>query len=369
MPVTPAMITELSDALMKDQAILHPSFHLSNFKRQGASADFNRQATEKNEAYSRIRYAGQPLNLLLQQSTEAYEQLKNSMIDIDFALVEYAWLAPYLPLFNSEMLHRMMEKHRTDYLYTDESEICLQSMIVLMLAYHSNPILFTENQAQFEVMANTWLKTILTFNDIKKPELRSHIDGWHDNSFCSAERNLKFMQYCAEAYYKASKNTVDVLHNMVSMMSHLATNPEAINKIDFWNNRMVAFNEVNKVLFKVLRDHEKLNSHAFVDAVRRVQYIHQNQNEFTGASVIVSVANAVAEEHEHDDSVTVAAVMTHQQPEPDIVIASTEEEEIMRQAGVGLIRSGLSRLSFLADSTQHHTNDSDEDEVATCVIQ
>lgn len=348
MPVTPAMITELSDALMKDQAILDPSFHLSNFKRQGPSADFNRQATEKNEAYSRIRYAGQPLNLLLQQSTEAYEQLKTSTVDIDFALGEHVWLAPYLPLFNSDMLHRMMEKHRTDYLYTDESEICLQSMIVLMLAYHSNPILFTENPAQFEVMANTWLKTILTFNDIKKPGLRSHIDGWHDNSFCSAERNLKFMQYCAEAYYKASKPFAD-LTNMPK-----------------WVNRVVAFDELNKVLFKVLRDHEKLTSHAFVDAVRHVQYIHQNQNEFTGASVIASV---VAEEHEHDDSVPVEALIIHQQPEPEIVIASTEEEEIMRQAGVDLIRSGLSHLSFLADSTQHHTNDSDEDEEVRCVIQ
>lgn len=352
MPVTPAMITELSDALMKDQAILQPSFRLSNFKRQGASADFNRQAMEKNATYSRVRYEGQPLPSLLQQSTEAYEQLKTSEIDIDFALGEHAWLAPYLPLFNSPMLQRMMEKHRIDYIYTDESEICLQSMVVLMLAYHSNPVFFTENPAQFEEIANKWLQTLLTFNDVKKPELRSHIDGWHDNPFCSIERNLKFMQFCAEAYYKASKPFAD-LTNMPK-----------------WVNRVVAFDEVNKVLFKVLKDHEKLSSHDFIDAVRRVQYIHQNQSEFTGAGVIASVVSAVAaEEHEHDDSVPVAAVITHQQSEPEIVIASTEEEEIMRQAGVDLIRSGLSRLSLLADSTQHHATDNGEDEEARCVIQ
>ncbi len=352
MPVTQTMITELSDALMKDQAALAPSFRLSNFKRQGASADFNRQAMEKNEAYSRVRYEGLPLHLLLQQSTDAYEQLKTSTVDIDFALGEHAWLAPYLPLFNSVLLGRMMEKHRTDYFYTDESEICLQSMIVLMLSYHSNPALFTENPAQFELIANAWLQTILTFNDIKKPELRSQIDGWHDNPFCSTERNLKFMQFCAEAYYKVSKPFADLTH------------------MPKWVNRVVTFDEVNKVLFKVLRDHEKLNSHGFVDAVRRVQYLHQNQSEFTGAGVIANVVSAVAvEEHEHDDSVPVAAVITHQQPEPEIVIASTEEEEIMRQAGVDLMRSGLSRLSLLADSTQYHANDHSEDEDVGCVIQ
>ena len=348
MQVTPEMIAELSSALIKDQMTLKPSFRLSNFKREGAATVLNDKATERNASFSRIKHEGISLQSLFQQIAEAYSQLGASdAFLIEYSLGEHAWLAPYLPLFSSEVLQNIIQKHYTEYLYTDEYEIYLQSIIVLMLAHHSNPNLLATNQVEFEILANTWLQTLLTFNDVKKPELRGHIDGWHDNGYCSTKRNINFMQFCAEAYYKASKPFADLL------------------KMPKWVDRVVAFEALNNVLVKVMMNCDKFESHDFVDGVRLIQNLKAHQISITDTS---AVATIVESSQLNDDTTVAATVISDSHIETQFAIAETEEAIQMREDGMRLIQEGLRNLSMYADSSRQYPTDHSEDPAQNCVI-
>lgn len=253
---------------------------------------------------------------------------------------EHAWVIPYLPLFNSDILTRLVEKHRTTYLYTDTNEILLQSMAVLILAHHSNPTMFTENRAIFELVANTWLDALLTFNCRLRPDIAATPDS---NQYYAAGHGLGYFFMCAQQYHSIS----------FAMSNQFRTMTQDRTVLQKWDNKVTAFAEITAILPNVIANFNKIPTPAFFHAVRHLQYMNDHHAEFQPIAVAVDVVFAEPQAHDNHSEATVVAIPVEnvveegKESEEDVpaTIGIDEEQARRQELGARMLFRGIGRIA------------------------
>lgn len=349
MVVNRSMVQEFIDVFLKDQAI--EGFKVE-FRREDS---INFEAQKISERYKIEKYEGQSRYELLMEGVRIYKTLQSQGVIInDDMLKEHAWLGKYLPMFSSEIFSKMMACYQTRYNFLDPDEICKQTATAFMLAYHSNPTLFTQNPQEFESLANIWSDALLTFNCRKMPMLALQVPGWHDRPYYSTDRNLKFFKICSEQFLKISQS---FLH---------------MTGMDKWRTRVVAFDAILKMLPFVVVDHDMMDSHQWVDAIKACQSLEVRVSELQRAEPLPAYSP-----QEEQEPVDLEAAAAHVPP-----VYLTPEQQAMNDAGMQLIQNGVRNLLFAQrlmeqnDSTEMQEQvsteadmDADDENEVTCFLQ
>lgn len=339
MPVSIKMIKEFIDAFLKDQAIY--GSYIKEFRRLGESGQRkNAAAARMSDDIHQDYYEGHTLSYLITEIRRVYGELSEAGLISRDSLGAHAWLMPYVPFFDSAVLNRLIQKHRDVYFYTDTNEILSQSMAVLILTHYSNPTLFAENVATFELVANTWLEALLTYNCKLNPEIR--MAGMSEiNQYYASAHGLGYFAMCAEQYHSISF----AMSNQFSIMT------QDRNILQKWDNKVTTFAAILAILPQVKEDFSKICSPDVLQALKHLQSMKDHRAEYQPISVAVDVVIANPQPQDHHSEApaiaapVVAAPLAATEETVPVAIGIDAEQARIQALGARMLFRGVGRLA------------------------
>jgi hypothetical protein len=298
----------------------------------------NTAAAERSASKNRDTYAGQSLPQLITQCQALCARLQtlNIVPDDNLLTPEHHWLTKYLPSLKDEYLKPLIKILSETYHYTDESERYLLAMTALILSYHSNPRLPTQQPKTFTALSAAWLQALLTFNCFEAPELASEIRGWHDRKFYSCHRNMLFMQHVAGLQLGINQQCLN--------LSSAVPPVQREQYREKYSRLVVTYDAIGKILPAVMADYEKMNSPALKEAVTRLQYVGDHASEFKDTPHLppytpaATACAASAPDNPADFAAAAAAVPP---------AYATADQTASQARGAALIQSGVRTLRLV----------------------
>ena len=328
MPVTQEMIQELIDCKLKDI----PGLVLTEeqFKRQGERARLNAMASIVSP--QALRYEDRQFHELIDEAISIYQSLKAVNVSVDDQTMgEHAWLAKYLPMLETTLSY-LVNKHIEQYLYTDRSEIYLQSIAVIMLTYHSNPGLFLSNRSQYEQLLDAWLKALLQLNCIPLEEMIGIQPDWDNDTSHSSTRNLSWILIATPQYLRISQMFSGML------------------RADKWHKRVIAFDNINRAIAFVVTDYDIVKTAKLLAAVKHLHTMQENINEIQSMPALppYSSVEIVSQLDQPSDLAT--------QADNVLPVYLSNEQQARQDLGLQLIQQGVAAL-HVANSVMSHADE------------
>lgn len=331
MPVTQPYVRELVEVILKDKP-LGADFK-TRFRRGDASpANLNAARISQHNAVE--HYEGKELFVLVDEGISLYKELRLLNVPIDDATMKaHSWLSRYLPILDSEIFTACVSRHQAEYNYLDRSEIYLQVITAIMLAYHSDPALFVSKQDEFQSMVNEWLEALLTLTRMPLAEVQS-VPNWN-TAFYTTKRNLAFIDLATPQYLRVSQQFAGLLG------------------LPKWQRRVVIFNAIQEMIGFVVEDHQKVSTHELLGAVSQLHALKAHVPEFQAAPQLPPYAPSPSQTQPvTDEEIASAAINV-----PPVYL--TPAQQATQDAGMRLIRQGMDNL-HLAMSLASLQNQDDE---------